>query len=265
MVAAPNDKDKFAVLQLQIKQALRDRVFASEVENKLEKLRTRVQTFSVHHLTSGGSQFVAPVGRGFIGNTIDLSVGKAPTVKEIALKEQIDKIESILDQFDRRSVRDRMHDENIAMMIKSLLELRVSVQKMGISTIRDETIRLLFAEVTSELEDIDSLAALLIEENRTWQSEHSNDGLLDLRLADLGEESRSEAISSTKARVRYRVESVRKFCDSLKSRGSIRSHSDHLFTMYLFGCIDQLKDQISSQLRDVRYRLRDLEDHALKS
>lgn len=48
-----------------------------------------------------------------------------PTSEEIEKKAARDRLREILNQFDRRSVRDRMHEESLYFMVKSLQELRV--------------------------------------------------------------------------------------------------------------------------------------------
>jgi hypothetical protein len=82
---------------------------------------------------------------------------------EINEKEARDKIAAILNAFDRRAVREQMHEENIFFMLRSLRELRVAVQRLGSSTVDEPIMRFILNDLREELEALEEITQKIIE------------------------------------------------------------------------------------------------------
>jgi hypothetical protein len=202
-----------------------------------------------------------------------------PSMAEIEAKEARDRLRKIISQFDRRAVRDQMHEELIFFMLQSLRELRSSIQKMGINTIADPITRLLLTEIREEIEEIEDLGSWiqLIRPENDWP-----DSFLDYRIFGHREDHEDGTqVQRGNPSLRSRLSEASHFCHSRISNRyryarnvDQRQFQDYLsfeskngqydldrsqpvnverlakdvFCMYLFGRIDQLKDRISAKL-----------------
>ena len=83
-------------------------------------------------------------------------------MEEIQAKQELDKLNDVLMQFDRRAIRDSMHTESVYRMVFSLDELRQNIQKLGISTVKDTFARVLLREIQEEVEAIEDLVSIMI-------------------------------------------------------------------------------------------------------
>ncbi len=101
-----------------------------------------------------------------------------PSIDELEAKEARDRLVQIINQFDRRAVRDHMHEENIFFMLKSLNELRTKIQKIGINTLQNPAVRILLIEIREELEEVEDITTwiLPLRPEGDWY-----DSFLDLR------------------------------------------------------------------------------------
>src|SRR3954452_1196966 len=131
-----------------------------------------------------------------------------PSSVEIEEKAARDRLREILNQFDRRSVRDPMHEENLYFMVKSLQELRVNIQMSGISTVNDPIARAILIEIREEIEEVETLMGCIprISPRDDWA-----DSILDYRIYG-GFQEGTLIPAQTNYHLQIRLEDVQKFC-----------------------------------------------------
>jgi hypothetical protein len=231
---------------------------------------------------SGGvhvSGNIGSIGGDIVGRDKYVS---SPSIAELQAKQSRDRLREMLNQFDRRAVRDPMHEEAIYFMMASLRELRINIQRSGISTLNDPVVRLLLTEVREELEEIEDLASWIgtLKPGDDWP-----ESLLDYRIfGGVRAEEDAKDLKRGTVSLQGRLSDVERFCekrvqgllgDALNvDLGKRRARSwppevgpevndavipvntDRLgkdfFCLYLFGRIDQLKDRILAKLEKVR-------------
>jgi hypothetical protein len=97
--------------------------------------------------------------------------------RQLQTQAELTKAKEILNEFDRKAVSDRMHEENIYFMIKSLESIRIAVQTLGKSTIEDQQLAHLIEAATQKIRYITRLASELRNSPGKWQN-----SIFDLRI-----------------------------------------------------------------------------------
>jgi hypothetical protein len=276
----PNDEDAAAALRLQIKRLLLDDgALASELEGELKRANRATSHDPVSKIR--GKRVVAFSGKGGFKGNIDMSERHGPTVAETEAKEGRDRLREIVNQFDRRAIRDQMHEEDTFFMLKSLRELRVNIQRIGVNTLTDPVARLLLTEIREELEEIEDIASwiLTIRPEDDWP-----ESFLDYRVFGGMSGQVAYGIERGGHSLQGRLHGVQQFCrervhglmrhalnvdlrkrrertwppiqetepDNAATPVNTDRLSKDIFCLYLFGRIDQLKDCISTKLERIR-------------
>lgn len=181
----PEDENARAKAHAQLLNALannenlvRDLEFALRQKLSVDEKPSTTRVSQTLH--TQGSSVIAPINSTFsIGGSLDMRTQYGPTVEQIREKEEIDRIRSIIDQFNRAAVYDQMHEETIGLMCRSLNDLRINVQKMGSGSLSDPSIRLLLDLIQGELREIVALALAIpvVARGSNWRK-----SILDIRI-----------------------------------------------------------------------------------
>jgi hypothetical protein len=257
-------------LAQEIKAALNDdEAFINDVTARLKHA-----TMRINMATKGGSQIAVTDNASFTARDIDMSTRIGPSREDVEMREQRSALQGILAQFDRRAVRDQMEEEDVYFMIRSLHELRTSVQRMGITRVSDQVVQVLLRQMIEEIRDIEAIAEILMAQapQKDWA-----DSILDLRMFG-SRVGRDEAIEARRSVLERRFQEVQQFCaDRTRHHFQRAMDVDHLaleevegpirpenlevatplntsrlasdvFCLYLFGVIDGLKHRILAKL-----------------
>jgi len=193
--ADQSDESARQLFDLQLTRLLKkDTDLAGELATIMSGVTQNYQVRGDHNHMVGGnethnmdfrkSHFHAGVlANSVVHGPVDLSVNKAPTVQELEQKEEKKKILDLLSQFDRKAINDYMHEEHIAFMVKSLHELRISLQQMGASTVADPEIKLLFSLMKTDIEHIVMLTKYIHEATQRTDGRAS---IYDVRSFGMG-------------------------------------------------------------------------------
>lgn len=76
-------------------------------------------------------------------------------------------LRSLLSLFDRMSMQVPSHDEDFAMMLRSLHELRLDLQKQGISTIKNRYLNTVFGAIHNDLYTIETMIRTFVRSDMT--------------------------------------------------------------------------------------------------
>ena len=238
-----------------------------------------------------GSASLADHARGgtFVGTgNINFGDTFAPSTREQEIQSDITNVKQILNQFDRKAVTELMHTEDISLMVDSLKDLRIQIQKLGKSTIQDRELRLLVGSAATKLEYVSELASQISRYPGNWH--HS---IFDLRtFGTLAAQpgcvandklAQAQAIVSTALRQRYgkamnqdfhRLAEIRENASDDFTKASrdleefgkspanvpldVETLSWDFAVFYIFGALDQLKSDVGELLDKSLQRLSEL-------
>ncbi len=120
---------------------------------------------------SRGGIFHEITGNVILGDTV------GPSAREQQIQSEVAKTKLVLNQFDRRSVGDLMHEEDIGLMVNSLEELRINIQQLGKSTLEDRELRVFIESAVAKLNYVNKLALEISQYPGKWEN-----SIFDLRI-----------------------------------------------------------------------------------
>jgi hypothetical protein len=230
-----------------------------QLETELRRRSSPTEDGAQTRASAEGASQQVVIGEGQ-ARDITLSTSTAPSVAELEEKEERDKIRQLLDLFDRRAVHDFMHEEQIALMCRSLNELRVQIQQSGVATLKDPEVQAIFRVIREEIQQMVVLASVSAEGSTysRWGNEIFDVrmmGMLERDFEELEPYYRGEAHEQARQRYQNIVRFVEHRLRDLSAPPDSESLARSMVIMYVFGAIDEVKTNVGRQLASIRRKI----------